>query len=426
MCSKPQWWQLAAAVAVCILAVTGCSPYRNSVPASCVRPSYFDNPRGNKHPINYIKLRQDPPAVYMLGPRDILGVFIEGVLGRPDDSPPVHFPEQQSSLPPSIGYPMPVREDGTLSLPLIPPINVSGLSLAQVEHEIRKAYTVDRQILQPDRARIIVTLMKPRSYAILVVREDSSTLGSGNNAIAGVMGYAEPGRRGQAREVNLKAYENDVLHALVETGGMPGLDAKNEIYIIRGGFKGTAIGDMQRSLADPAARAQLLASNTNLTRIPLRLGPNDPTPTFTPDDVVLNSGDVVFLESRGSEVYYTGGLLQGRQIPIPRDYDLDVLGAVAMAGGSVASSAGGNPMRNTGGGVGNLFPPTRVVLVRNVGDQLVTIKVNLRTALTSPQERILVQPNDYVILEYTETELLINILLNNLSLNFSLNQLFNR
>ena len=140
---------------------------------------------------------------------------------------------------------------------------------------------------------------------------------------------------------------------------------------------------------------------------------------------MLNNGDVVFLESRGSEVYYTGGLLAGRQIAIPRDYDLDVIGAVALAGGSVASSVAGNPLRNNGS-FGNLFPPSRVIVVRQIGKEIRTIKVSLRTALTNPQERVLIQPNDYIILEYTETELIINVLLNNITFSFDLNQVFGR
>jgi protein involved in polysaccharide export with SLBB domain len=425
MCSKPHHWRLVAAIALCVAAMTGCSPYKNPIPSACVRPSFFDNPRGNKKPINYIRLRQDTPEVYMLGPRDILGIFIEGVLGRVEESPPVHFPDQPN-LPPAIGYPIPIREDGTLSLPLIPPINCTGLSLAQTEYEIRKAYTVDRAILQADRARIIVTLMKPRDYNVLVVREDNVTLGVGAGQSAGVT-YGEPGRHGQAKEVQLRAYENDVLHALIQTGGMPGLDARNEIYIIRGGFKGASFAETQRALDNPAARAELLGShNPNIIKIPLRLGPQDPAPTFTPDDIVLNNGDVVFLESRGAEVFYTGGLLQGRQIAIPRDYDLDVIGAVALAGGSVATSAGGNPNRNNGGSIGNLFPPSRVIVVRQIGKEIRTIKVSLRTALTDPQERVLIQPNDYIICEYTESELVMNIILNAVTFSFSLDQVFGR
>jgi protein involved in polysaccharide export with SLBB domain len=327
-------------------------------------------------------------------------------------------------LPPAIGYPIPVREDGTLSLPLIPPINVTGLSLAQAEYEIRKSYTVDRAILQADRARIIVTLMKPRDYNILVVREDNVSLGVGGST-AGVT-YGEPGRHGQAKEIQLRAYENDVLHALISTGGMPGLDARNEIYIIRGGFKGMSFAETQRAIDDPAARAALLAGhNPNVIRIPLRIGPQDPPPTFTADDIVLNNNDVVFLESRGAEVFYTGGQLNGKQLPIPRDYDLDVIGAIALAGGSVASSVAGNPARN-GGGFGNLFPPSRVIVVRQIGKEIRTIKVSLRTALTNPQERVLIQPNDYVIVEYTETELVLDVLLNAVSFNFNLDSVFGR
>ena len=42
-------------------------------------------------------------------------------------------------------------------------------------------------------------------------------------------------------------------------------------------------------------------------------------------------GDIVFIETREREVYYTGGVLQGREIPLPRDYDLDVLAAISLA-----------------------------------------------------------------------------------------------
>ena len=33
--------------------------------------------------------------------------------------------------------------------------------------------------------------------------------------------------------VKLPAYQNDILHALVETGGLPGLNAKNEVKVLR-------------------------------------------------------------------------------------------------------------------------------------------------------------------------------------------------
>jgi len=56
----------------------------------------------------------------------------------------------------------------------------------------------------------------------------------------------------------------------------------------------------------------------------------------------------------------------------------------------------------------------------------VAIELSLKKALIDPQERVLVQPNDIVLLEYTEFELFMNVMLNNLNLNVSVNQLFSR
>ena len=35
--------------------------------------------------------------------------------------------------------------------------------------------------------------------------------------------------------IKLDAYKNDVLHALMASGGLPGVNAKNEIKILRAG-----------------------------------------------------------------------------------------------------------------------------------------------------------------------------------------------
>jgi hypothetical protein len=42
--------------------------------------------------------------------------------------------------------------------------------------------------------------------------------------------------------------------------------------------------------------------------------------------VILNEGDVVYLPRR-VEYFYTGGLLRGARIPLPRDEDIDALEA---------------------------------------------------------------------------------------------------
>ena len=135
-------------------------------------PEGTDSLRSDKEPINFLRLRQEPPPAYQLGPRDVLGIYIEGILGNKDEPPPVHFPED-SDLPPAVGYPVPIREDGTISLPLVPPFSVEGLTLAQAEHQIRVEYAQKRKILNPNTDRTIVTLMRPRTYSVIVVREDT-------------------------------------------------------------------------------------------------------------------------------------------------------------------------------------------------------------------------------------------------------------
>ncbi len=395
----------------------------------------------------------------MLGPRDVLGIYIGGVLGQSDEPPPVHFPED-GNLPPAIGFSIPIRADGTLSLPLVPPLNVGGLSLAQAERMTRQAYTVDQKILQPGRDRIIVTLITSRTYRAVVVREDATSPVLKHNASSGhervVVLTGRSGKRGATYTVELPAYENDVLHALSESGGLPGLDAKNEVTILRGGLnnrEGTNVSLMSltQEVAPAPAAPQLPtvgpgmspfqtempqfgfgfevpAPNRNVLKIPLRRPPYEPPLDLSEDDIILNAGDILFIESRDAEVFYTGGLIEGGQFPIPRDYDLDVLGAIAMAGGSIAAGAGsGTTQGGFGGnsGMGGLFPPTRVIVLRTVHGQQTAIRISLRRAMRSPRERILIEPNDFILLEYTPIELALNLVLSQIQFNYFMNNMGN-
>ncbi len=410
---------------------TGCAAC-TAIPASRMPRSLLATPRAGREPINFIQLRQDPPPVYQLGPNDILGVFIEGVLGEANVPPPVHFPESagvsSGQTPPSVGYPMPVREDGTVALPLLPPIHVAGLTVTQAEDEIRRQY-IDAGILLPDKNRTIVTLMRKRTYQVLVIREDSAGAPSGGGeaflAGTGVV------RRGSARAVDLRAYENDVLHALSETGGLPGLDAKNEIKILRGAFSDARGRDaLIEEYDDGEEPAGVSADNPNVVRIPLRRRPEDPPIDINEEDVILTNGDILYIESRSREVFYTGGLLSGKEQLLPRDYDLDVLGALAVAGAAVGTGTSGGV--STGGGYGfggglnprGLIPPTEVIIVRKTkGGYQIPIKVNLQTAIKNSSERILIQPGDLVILQYRPGEMVANILLNSISINYFINKI---
>ncbi len=271
--------------------------------------------------------------------------------------------------------------------------------------------------------------MKKRTYNVLVVREDTaSQQGSlAQQRITQGRGMYEAQRIGVTKSVDLPAYENDVLHALAESGGLPGVDTKNEVKIMRGAFKSAAERDEYlRTMVDPMTRAEVMNTGRKIQRIPLRIGPADPPLELTQEDVILGNGDIVFIESRDDEVFYTGGLLIGGQYPLPRDHDLDVLGAIAMSGGSISAAAGGSAVGNRNSGGGGLFPPTRVIVLRNVNGQQVAIKLSTKTAMLNPQERVLVQPDDFIILEYTASEVVMNFLMNTVTFNLDVNTLFHR
>lgn len=422
--------QAQALLGILVLGLSGCASLTpiSGIPAHRVPQALQAEKRADKPNIDLVRLRQDPPDVYQLAPGDIVGIYIEGVLGDREQALPVNFSEN-GDLPPSVGYPVPVRENGTISLPLVDPILAQGLSLAQLEEEIRRAYTVDRKILQPGNDRIIVTLMKRRTYQVLVIREDGSQIATGT-AVEARSGSL---KKGAGFTLNLPAYENDVLHALTETGGLPGFEAQNEVIILRGAFEDAQERD--KVLAELLAKSRGECyynppdrpEDPNIIRIPLRYDPGNP-PTFSEEDIILRTGDIVLIESREQEFYYTGGLLGGGKHPLPRDYDLDVLGAIAEAGGPIAGGTGGG-RGNTAfrtGGAGGLVAPTQIIIVRTLpGGGQIPIKVDLRQALLGSSERILIQPGDVVILKYKPQEFVANAILGSVGINFLFNDIFN-
>jgi len=411
------------ALVVIASAISGCTSFRHTVPGYCVGDGYYDL-RSDKEPINFLQLRQDPPEAYLLDERDTLGIYIEGVLGSKDEPPPVHFPEEGADTPPAIGFPMPIREDGTVSLPLVEPIDVRGLTLAQAERKIRGVY-IQKKILRPDRDRIIVTLMRPRTYHVLVVREDEglpANLGRNPQAFAQSLAL-QTMKRGMTHAVELRAYENDVLHALSETGGLPGNDALNEVIILRSAFTSSdERNEFQHAFNDPSNHEELL-NRPHVMKIPLRVGPRDEVVQLSERDIILETGDIVFVRSRETEVFYTGGLLPGGQWPIPRDYDIDVLQAMAMAGSGLGSAAGTSDNSFRGQGAGAIFPATRALVLREICGEQIAIEVSLKRAMVDPAERILIQPGDFIVLEYRAHELALNIILSTFRFNAFLNQL---
>jgi protein involved in polysaccharide export with SLBB domain len=386
---------LRAAVLVLLAGTPGCAslsnPVGDGIPASRVPDEYLAYPKSKLKMLPLTALRQPTPSEYRLAAGDIVGVYIEGVIGEKNQPIPVRYSEQ-GSLPPVIGYPVPVNAKGELPLPLVPPIPVNDLTLVEVTNALHKAYVEDRNIIQPGRERIYVSLVRPRNYRVQVVRQDSgqvavsagtlgplSTLGAGSSA-----GAAAGSKRGIGVTLDLPAYENDVLNALNRTGGLPGLDALNEIVIERAGADG----------------------QVRVLRIPLRY-PDGEEPKFDAKDIILENGDIVFIENRDAEVYYTGGVMLPSQQILPRDYDLRVVEALARSGGPLVN--GLVSQNNLSGNVAQIglgsYSPSRLSVVRRLNDnRQITILVDLNRALNDPDENIIVRAGDILILQETPGE----------------------
>lgn len=98
-------------------------------------------------------------------------------------------------------------------------------------------------------------------------------------------------------------------------------------------------------------------------------------------------------------------------------------------GGDPNGGDGGDPtVAGTGGGFGgggggsSVFPPTQIVVLRRLPNgSTIPIKINLNRALVDASQRILVQPGDYVLLQYTPIELAANYVLGSISFNYFLN-----
>ena len=422
-CSVPVslWLSLLASV----ISQVGCVTYaRHAIPANRI-PAYLVGPtKDQESPVNLALLRQDVPPEYYLGPGDTLGIYVQGVLPpKVDEAPPflpiqgapgtLYYPPEGQVNTTSIGVPLQIGTTGILNLPLIEPQQLSGLTLDQAAEAIRKAY-LGQNIVQMGRDRIHVSLLRPRVSRVLVIREESASDVPSIISKDSVVFT----KRGHAQVVDLPAFENDVLHALTATGGLPALDAVNQVWVLRterDAIKNLQVAKLEvESGREPDKVVTELRSHATAVRIPLRYCPDQPLP-FGPEDILLRDGDIVYLEPRIAEVFYTGGLLPGGQIPLPRDYDLDVVEAIALAQGSVGGPGGvsGSGVFRTGAGPGNIIPPTRVVILRKLpnGEQL-PIRVDLARAVRDKKERVIVQPGDFVMLHYKPGELASNVALN--------------
>ncbi len=147
-------WTTPVIILLASAPLIGCAaltnPVADGVPVHLLPAQYLGRSREDDKPIPLNLLRQPPPDVYRLDAGDILGVYIETVLGDRNQAPPVRYAEQ-GNVTPALGYPVPVQEDGTLLLPYIKPVQVKGMSIKEAREAIAQAYQKPEQILKPDK-----------------------------------------------------------------------------------------------------------------------------------------------------------------------------------------------------------------------------------------------------------------------------------
>ena len=407
-------WLIAVTVFVlsCVPSIVSAQRVQGAIPAQQVPAWQLQQERRVESSPDISYLRQPKPRAYLLDSGDVLGIFLEGVLGEVDGVPPIHYPPEGSSLGPSMGFPIVVRESGAISLPLVDPIPVRGLTIQQAEALIKSVYLGNgksgKKILN-ERSRIIVTLQRQRTVNVVVIRQDNSRSMRIQGAAQAGRGpvFDRSDRSARSSSIQLPAYENDVLHALMRTGGLPGVNAARDVRVYRSNgataSRSTNGSSTYRGSSSPFPRTGSSRSGyspngfrnspaSSSVSIPLQQSPN--SRFYNGRQSVLDDGDVLVVQARPTEVYYTSGLLRGGEHPLPRDNNLTVLEAVALAGGpTTASNAGGL-------GISRL-QPTELNVIRNNGrNGQVNIRVDLERALTDPSHQILVAPGDHLILRH--------------------------
>jgi hypothetical protein len=205
------------------------------------------------------------------------------------------------------------------------------------------------------------------------------------------------------------------------TGGLPGTDAAREIWVFkRSGLEEPHAITSEELQMRAASYSESDENNGQVIRIPLTGCPGEGV-SFSAKDVVVEDGDVVYVPRR-EEYFYVGGLVPGAKIPLPRDQDIDVIEAVALANGSVGGPLGRDGVVLAGGSPGQIVRPTRVIILRELPDgRQLPIRVDLARAMVDQKERILIQPNDVVMLQFKPHQTVFNSIVNMFNFSVLLN-----
>jgi len=435
--ARPAWRGVRGTAAVVLLAAvgvtTGCQALHplDGVPAETLADSFRTPVRTPRRPIDPSLLGQPRPSVYRLDTGDVLGVFVPALYGDGGlETPPQVVAETTLNLIPGQGFPHQVGRDGAVHLPFVGPVLVRGLTLEEARGRITDLIRSQFEIgADKEDPVVLLSVLKERTISVVVFRNELGPDGAVDNDAPGLGGQRFASPTGEV--VELPAYQNDVLHALAATGGTPSLEGDLVVTVARAGglrltgcgpgggcrpagaFAGAPVGSVPGPIGGhsvgPAGGPMIVAPPTvdgpQVVKIPMQLLPGQP-PGFCHSDVILRDGDAVYVDSRTRDVFYTGGLLGPGSFRLPRDSDIDVLEALAtvqgqrqMVGTTRALTGNSVLSRDVTAGASSLI----ILRERPDGTRL-RIEVDLRDALVDPRQRILIRPQDYLILQYRKGE----------------------
>ncbi len=373
--------RLEATILLCLglPMLSGCwAPLRScAIPATTLPDSYRIPMRTSGPPLNFSMLTIPPQPDYILGSGDVLEVTVRDLYPGSEVRP----------------VRAQIMSNGEIHLPQVGAVRIGGLNLSQANAVITKAYAAG-------------FIVDPRTNVFLVQKQMTSVLVLGEVGAPGIY--------------ELPKYENDVAHALAAAGGLRD-DAAMEIQVHRRGNPGqtttqttgqktnpTRTPSTDRVAPDirsgsvlpvqwdePISDEVLAQDPSHIFKIPLRGYMAEP---LTVDDIVLGPGDVIVVPSRKDEVFYVVGKLSptnfvrfnigarerdiGAGFLLPRDREIDVVTAVAMAGY-----------------IDPIDSPTTVTVHRTgPNGQPVLIGVDLIRARYDRRETILIEPGDIVYL----------------------------
>jgi polysaccharide biosynthesis/export protein len=383
------------AFATLLLILPGCyAPLASrGIPACTLSDEYRVPWRTAGPPLNLSTLTIQPPEDYRLGAEDILEVTIPGLYERAEVLP----------------IRVQVMGNGDVQLPLVGTVSVQGMNLLQAQRAITAAYAAGF-IVTP---RISLALAEKSTTTVLVLGQVTESgayelpkyendighaIGAAGGLTEDAADYIEIHRQFAHEEINPPSvsYQNSGQHSRFQPPTSIAAPIYNRLPPTEKMLQArTSYASMNSMPSANFGPHEATASGPQLLRIPLR-GAN--AKKLEESDIILGPGDVVVVPDRRHEVFYVVGALSttntarftigdrerelGVGFILPRDREIDVVTAVAMAGY-----------------IDPIYSPTTVTVHRVEQDGTPTlILVDLIKARYDRLETILVQPGDIIYL----------------------------